>query len=173
MGWSYPIFGIGQGDFFRLSSIVEFSGSAYMAKEGGENAHNYFFQTFAEVGFVGIACFIFVFIAPYFASKKNQTLLPVYVAIFSIFLGNVYSHSLIIRENLFLLSALVSLLYAQTNYSWGKITNHKPVDSKSLSDAQRLAWQLAIIIVIAIIGWGVVEIQSSFYKMPFLHGAKH
>ena len=173
MGLSYPIFGIGQGDFFRLSSIVEFSGSAYMAKEGGENAHNYFFQTFAEVGFVGVACFMLVFIAPLLKGKNSQILLPIYVATFSIFLGNVYSHSLIIRENLFLLSALVALLYAQTINSWGQITDHHPVDSKSLSGARRLVWQLAIILVIATIGWGIVEIQSSFYKMPFLHGTKH
>ena len=166
MGWSYPFFGIGQGNFFRLSSIVEFSGSAYMKGQGGENAHNYFFQTFAEVGLLGIACFILVFLVPLQSIKPRSLILPTSVAIASVFAGNVYSHSLIIRENLLVLSGFIALLLSYQTYGRHTVTP----DRQSTTYGTLLQLILgalaagAFIFVMALVS---MEVYSSFYKLPF------
>jgi hypothetical protein len=108
----FPLMGIGQGNFFHLSSILEFMGSPWVARAGGENAHNYFLQTLAELGLIGTLSFLVVFLWPIKHCDELKRLVPASIAIISIFLGNVYSHSLIIRENLYLLAVLVALLYA-------------------------------------------------------------
>ncbi len=114
MGMSFPLFGIGLGNFFRLSSIESFSGSYYMMQQGGENAHNYFLQTFAELGFIGLFLFSLAFLFPFLKIQKKQFATPALFAILAIFAGNLYSHSLIIRENLFLLSAFLGLLISHS-----------------------------------------------------------
>ena len=108
----FPVLGIGQGNFFHLSSILEFMGSPWVARTGGENAHNYFLQTLAELGLIGTLSFLVVFLWPVKHCCELKRLVPASVAIIAIFLGNVYSHSLIIRENLYLLAVFVALLYA-------------------------------------------------------------
>lgn len=108
----FPVMGIGQGNFFHLSSILEFMGSPWVARTGGENAHNYFLQTLAELGLIGTVSFLVVFLWPIKHCSELRRLVPASVAIVAIFLGNVYSHSLIIRENLYLLAVFVALIYA-------------------------------------------------------------
>lgn len=110
----YPFMGIGQGNFFHLSSLIDFAGSPWVAKTGGENAHNYFLQTLAELGSVGVVSFLIVFIWPIRRAQQFKTIVPAVIAILSIFLGNLYSHSLIIRENLLLLAVFVTLMYVQS-----------------------------------------------------------
>ena len=111
--WSdFPLMGIGQGNLYRVSSTYEFSGSALMARLGGENAHNYFLQLLAEVGLIGAACYAVVLFFPLFKLKTIEKLSATYIAIFALFLGNVFSHSLIIRENYYLLMVFIGGLYA-------------------------------------------------------------
>jgi hypothetical protein len=111
--WShFPLLGIGQGNLYRISPIYEFSGSALMARLGGENAHNYFLQTLAEIGLIGLACYVLVLVFPLLKHKSISKLSSTYIAIFAMFLGNIYSHSLIIRENYYLLMVLIGSLYA-------------------------------------------------------------
>ena len=111
--WShFPFMGIGQGNLYRASTAYDFSGSALMVRLGGENAHNYFLQTLAEVGGVGFLCYLLILILPLFLVKLRNRIIPAYIAISALFLGNVYSHSFIIRENYLLLMALIGLLYA-------------------------------------------------------------
>ena len=160
MGWAYPFFGIGLGDFFRMSSIIEFSGSPFMVRLGGENAHNYFFQTFAEVGFLGIFCFSLIFLVPVFNCSKRQLLVPVAIAILSIFAGNVYSHSLIIKENLFLLTCLLALLIAYQ--SEGIRCDYFDRIKKS-----KLKIALLFCVISAVVFFTLKEINGSFYKIPF------
>lgn len=105
---AFPLMGVGQGNFLHLSSVP-----SYISTAGGENAHNYFLQTAAELGFAGLIGFVLIFITPWFANKNRRSLLSAFVAIVAIFLGNIYSHPLIIRENLLLLTVFVALLYAQ------------------------------------------------------------
>jgi O-antigen ligase len=110
-----PIFGVGQGNFFRLSSNIDLSHSAYMVQKGGENAHNYFLQTLAETGLVGASVFVVALSWPFFQVDRLSILIVPSVAIFSVFLGNVFSHSLLVRPNLILLAVFLALLYASVD----------------------------------------------------------
>jgi len=58
---SAPIFGVGVGRYFERSS--EFMPGEIRALYGAENAHNYFAQTFAELGIVGGAIFLWMIAA--------------------------------------------------------------------------------------------------------------
>jgi O-antigen ligase len=157
--WSaFPIFGLGQGTFFRLSSLAEFSQSPLMVSSGGENAHNYFLQTLAELGVLGFSLFCCVFIWPLRQRQNWQGALPVCILILATFLGNLYSHAFIIRENLFLLAVFVALLYSQTEGS-------QPVaSSSSMRNYLQLVYALAIISLLA---YGFYEVIDSFGRYPF------
>lgn len=109
---AFPLVGVGQGNFYHLSADIAFSKSHFLALNGGENAHNYFFQTFAELGLVGISLFVMAFILPIMNAPNRQTLLPVALGIIALFLGNIYAHSFLVRENLLVCAILLGLLYA-------------------------------------------------------------
>ena len=108
----FPLMGVGQGNLFHLSADITLGKSVLMAHHGGGDAHNYFLQTLAETGLIGVAAFTCVFIWPYLQINTRRLLIPCTMAIIAVFLGNIYSHSLIIRDNLFLLATMISLLYA-------------------------------------------------------------
>ena len=110
----YPIFGVGNGNFFRLSLDKDLTATSWFHDKGGDNAHNYFLQTLAELGLVGVAVSAIIFIYPLLTRKKNSAIAPALWGLIAIALGNVYSHSLIVRENLFLLMGFVALLYAES-----------------------------------------------------------
>ena len=110
-----PIFGIGQGNFYRLSSNIDISHSIYMVQQGGENAHNYFLQTLAETGLVGVSAFILVICWPFFHVDQFSKIAAPALALFSIALGNFFSHPLLIRPNLILFAVLLALMYASIN----------------------------------------------------------
>ena len=161
MGSAYPFFGVGQGNFFRLSSILEFSGSQFMVSRGGENAHNYFLQTFAEVGLIGLSCFGLVFMLPILRCSDRKPLSIIVIAMLSIFAGNVYSHSLVIRENLFLLACLLALLISyQRNVS-------EPAPTAVIRRYPKTKLILIFFVSCAILFFTVKEVRNSFYKMPF------
>lgn len=107
-----PIFGVGQGNFFRLSSNLDISHSIYMAQKGGENAHNYFLQTLAETGLTGTIAFMFAITRPFFKVDKISKISTPAIALFSIALGNFFSHPLLIRPNLILFAVLLALMYS-------------------------------------------------------------
>jgi O-antigen ligase len=157
--WSeFPLFGLGQGSFFKLSAIEDFSGSALMVASRGENAHNYFLQALAEVGLIGFACYAMVFIWPLATrSDKKNSIWPVGIAIGAMFLGNLYSHSLLIRENLFLLSALIALLYA-------KMPNRTGYQVTRPSSLNLI---LGICLIVLLVVCGGAEVITSFHKPPF------
>lgn len=110
-----PFFGIGQGNFFRASSNIDISHSIYMVQKGGENAHNYFLQTLAETGLVGVSAFIFVIGWPLFRVDRLSNIAAPVIALFSIALGNFFSHPLLIRPNLILFAVFLALMYASIN----------------------------------------------------------
>jgi O-antigen ligase len=162
----FPFFGLGKGEFFRLSSILEFSNSPWMVRSGGENAHNYFLQILAEVGVVGIISFTIVFLWPFFNIKKRLVLIPATVGIFSLFLGNLYSHSFIIRDNLMLLSVFIGLLYS---YTWKR-------KRSVFFYSQTIERQYLIIIFFGIVFISTLlgvtnEVIQSFGKLPFIYGS--
>ncbi len=162
MALAFPIFGIGLGLFFPLSAIKEFSGSPFMTQAGGENAHNYFLQTFAEVGLIGILCILIVFAYPLQNRQRNNQYLVALFGILAIFYGNIYSHSLIIRENMFLLVSLTALMYNLM------IENSCPKPQSNNSSRYLVVINYAgLLFIFLIIYFGFIEVLSSFQKIPF------
>ena len=118
----YPLFGVGQGNFLSRSFDYELTQSTYLVAYQGDNAHNYFLQTLAETGLVGALTFAAVLSRPYFNTKQKNSLFPATIAIYSIFLGNLFSHSLLVRPNLIWLAVFIALLYSYMERCQGKVT---------------------------------------------------
>jgi O-antigen ligase len=117
----YPFFGIGQGNFFRLSSNIDLSHSLYLAQSGGDNAHNYFLQTLAEAGLVGALAFALAIGWPFYRVDQFSKIAAPALVLLSIALGNAFSHPLLVRPNLILFAVVLALMYASvdTNASKG------------------------------------------------------
>lgn len=166
--WShFPLLGIGQGNFYRVSPIYEFSGSALMARLGGENAHNYFLQILTEVGILGIFCFIVILILPIFKTQNFNKLKSVYILIIALFLGNIYSHSLLIRENYYLLLVFIGVLYACPIKNLSYIENPK---YSFLNLNNNYFFILIILSSIVVYGW--IEIKNGYRTVPYNYGSE-
>jgi len=163
---AFPLLGLGQGDFYRLSANLGFSGSPFLSQTlNGENAHNYFLQVLAENGLIGAGLFVFMLASPICRVRDKVVLVPAMVALASIFAGNIYAHSLLVRENLLVAAALVSLLYAWTPQSvLPAIAPGARASCLSLHRSTR--------IVLALLAFGVIvaaayEVKRSFHRFPF------
>jgi O-antigen ligase len=161
---AYPLMGVGEGEFYRLSSNISFARSEFLQLNRGENAHNYFLQVLAENGLVGIAVFAIAFIVPYRTCQNKQLILPALIGLLSLFLGNIFAHSFLVRENLLLGATLLGLLYSLSGMNTANITNHLPI----VSGRTRLFGFLTTLVLILGI---TIEVAPSFGKMPFQAGA--
>jgi hypothetical protein len=181
----FPVMGIGQGNFFHLSSILEFMGSPWITQTGGENAHNYFLQTLAELGLIGMISFLVVFLWPLKHCSEFKRLFPVSVAILAIFLGNIYSHSLIIRENLYLLAVFVALLYAHCDQVINDVSlasNTIAARSTGAAAGATASINLAagrgvyfsagvLLCAMALVYLSYHEVSTAKHKFPFVYGS--
>jgi hypothetical protein len=161
---AYPLMGVGEGEFYRLSSNISFARSEFLQLNRGENAHNYFLQVLAENGLVGIAVFAIAFIVPYRACKNKQLILPALIGLFSLFLGNIFAHSFLVRENLLLGATLLGLLYSLSGITAASAITYLPVASVR---SRLLALSAFFVLLIGV----VIEVISSFGKIPFKAGA--
>lgn len=166
MFWSFPLAGVGQGNFYHLSSISFFSKSQFLILNGGENAHNYFLQTATELGVVGALVLSWILIYPWKNTLNKKKLVPAYVAVFSICLSNIFSHSLLVRENLILLAVILGLLYSQHNNPEDGFCEFKP-ESKEIIKTKFGHIYLAFATVFL---FYIAEIFQSFGKPPFTYG---
>lgn len=157
---AYPLMGVGEGEFYRLSSNISFARSEFLQLNKGENAHNYFLQVLAENGLVGIAVFAIAFIAPYRACRNKQWLMPALIGLPALFLGNVFAHSFLVRENLLLGAAMLGLLYVFARDHFSKV-----VFAKGRYPSARYLLLLLLVVAVA------SEIYISFGKLPFKVGA--
>jgi O-antigen ligase len=162
---NYPLLGLGQGNFLMSSAVVPFSGSVWMAQSGGENAHNYFLQTLADVGVIGAFCYMLVFVWPLCHTKERKALLPAVVAIVGLCLGNLYSHSFIIRDNLLLLCVFVGLVYS---YADSTALTAGKIDPKFARGrvSRKMAVPITLIILLTT-GLAIREVVCSFDRLPF------
>jgi len=158
---AFPFMGVGQGNFLHLSSV-----SAHISAAGSENAHNYFLQTAAELGVAGLIGFTLIFSVPWFSSKDRRALSVVSFAIAAIFIGNIYSHPLIIRENLLFLAVFVALLYAHSRST--QPTEHVALRPRS----NQLAATMVLLSASCFCYFAWVEVVQSFTSEPFLRGAE-
>jgi O-antigen ligase len=156
MWWEFPLMGIGQGNFYRLSDIASFSKSHFLILNHGENAHNYFLQTLTETGLVGVAIFSLALITPFLSIKNRAVLIPASIALGSLFLGNIFSHSFLVRENLIIASILIALILSQSQFS------------ATLSIAYSA--RLKVLVIFFIGAMSIYEINGAFSRAPFEYG---
>lgn len=162
----FPIFGIGQSEFYRQAASHELTNSYYLSiEQNGENAHNYFLQTLAETGIVGFALFTLFVLYPLWKIKDKQSLIPALVGLSSIFLSNLYAHSLLIRENLFLVTVMIALMYAWLFAEKTPATvNSKTVNFLTFNRPIQVMAGLALTTLLFL---GAREIYLSFNRFPF------
>jgi O-antigen ligase len=167
MWWQFPLMGVGQGNFLRVSSQYDFSGSALMAMAGGENAHNYFLQLLVEIGLLGFVCVSGIFIW-LFVQKRSVRASLIWAAIAALFIGNIYSHSFVVRENLFVLATLVALLYSVT-----VVRNRERESDHDLPRISRIFGFTGIVLFICcVVVFAMLEVKGSFEKLPFQYASQ-
>jgi len=163
MWWEFPLFGTGQGTFYRYSAIPSFGKSHFLILNNGENAHNYFLQTLTETGIIGVLIFGLALLNP-FALRKNNIFKPVIPLIVAMLLGNVFSHNFLVRENLYLGAIIYALIYSlafSINIKRQSINlDYRNVRYKKLTFVACL--MLAIVFF--------MEPFQSFGKPPFTYG---
>jgi len=164
----FPWMGIGQGEFYRQSSNEVFSHSFLLSAWGGENAHNYFLQTLAETGLIGVTTFALVILAPFFMASKKSDLKIGYIALGSLFLGNLYSHAFLVRENLLLGALFLGLLYSHVP---GNFINEGRISATKLSFGKDRLICLMLFIGVSLF-FGTYELYKSFGKEPFRYGSE-
>lgn len=173
---NFPLMGLGQGTFYRMSGTLEFAGSRFLASIQGENAHNYFLQILTETGLVGFFTLAAVIVVPIVRARFSLRLLAIGVILIAFGLGNLFAHSLLIRENFFLFAACVALLYVQSQ----RIIDARVMENSTQSCEslrrwhlkplylKRLAWALSLMMAVLIIK----EVYTSFGRFPYLYGAR-
>jgi hypothetical protein len=161
---AYPLMGVGEGEFYRLSSNISFARSEFLQLNRGENAHNYFLQVLAENGLVGIAVFAIAFIVPFRTCQNKQWILPACIGLLSLFLGNIFAHSFLVRENLLLGATLLGLLYSFSGMNAANAINHLPAGS---GQTRLLGFLATLVLLLGV----TVEVALSFGKLPFAAGA--
>lgn len=164
MFYAYPLMGVGEGEFYRLSSNISFARSEFLQLNRGENAHNYFLQVLAENGLVGIAVFATAFIFPFRSFHNKQLILPACIGLLSLFLGNIFAHSFLVRENLLLGAALLGLLYSLSGGGAANAHNQRVV---SVSYRHPLGLLALLVLLVGV----AIEVASSFGSLPFKAGA--
>jgi len=160
---AFPLVGVGQGNFYHLSADIAFSKSHFLALNGGENAHNYFFQTFAELGLVGILLFVLAFILPIMNDPHRKVLLPPVLGIIALFLGNIYAHSFLVRENLLVCATILGLLYA---LAWSDQSASTLKSNLWLPQSKR-SQLLGFVVCFLLASASLYEVYQSFYTKIF------
>jgi hypothetical protein len=108
-----PFFGLGQAEFYRQSANFDLTQSFFLSiQQNGENAHNYFLQILVENGLIGFVAFLILVLYPIFKMRDKRALIPAAVAVLAVFAGNLFSHSMLVRENLLIAAAFLALMYA-------------------------------------------------------------
>jgi hypothetical protein len=173
----FPFAGLGQGEFYRQSANPDLTKSLFLSvQQNGENAHNYFLQTLVETGLIGFFTFALLLIYPLLRTAKKQPMIPAIMALAAIFVGNLFAHSMLVRENLLLAACFIALLYASiTPQQMGLPDSEAPLPIKNDRFVRVLSQRLASLgqpislLAGAILSMLLIakEISQSFKGTPF------
>ena len=159
----FPLMGLGQGDFYRLSAIPDFSHSPFLTVTlNGENSHNYFIQVLVENGLIGFGLFCLFIFYPVTGIKNKKLIIPATLGLCSIFLGNLYSHSLLVRENLLLCAFFLALMYA-----WLDTDDQTATSAARYAGPNKLLSVIIMLTLCSISYFAYKETRKSFRIFPF------
>lgn len=170
MSWLFPLFGLGQSEFFRQSANYELTNSYFLSiQQNGENAHNYFLQTLAETGLIGALVFGFALLYPFLRQPQLRVLLPASVALLAVVSGNIFAHALLVRENLFVAVAFVALLYAWLPNAKLDATLETALDARGVGLPSWVHRHRLFVVGLfcLLISLGAKEVYQSFSRFPF------
>ena len=157
-----PLFGLGQGQFYRLSSIEGFSGSPFLAQSGGENAHNYFLQTAVELGPVAWILIAAILLVAAKAGRARGRSFALY-GLAGIVLGNLFAHALLIREMLVISVLLLGIHFWHIEHGTAGVAARSTAEPVNKN---YLIW-LAVVVVAAL-----ADSAISFQQFPFNYGQR-
>ena len=121
MAMLFPFAGLGLAEFFRQSANHDLTNSYFLSiQQNGENAHNYFLQTLVENGLLGFMAFVCLLAYPIIKTTNKRVLMPALVMLVAVMGGNLFSHSMLVRENLLLAFCFLALLYAWAETEAGR-----------------------------------------------------
>lgn len=158
----FPFFGLGQGSFFRLGSESDFSGSEALASMGGSGAHNYFLQSFVELGPLYILVLAWIAIPFLRLGRLNFRFLSFY-ALAGICIGNVYAHSLLVRETLMLAAIFAGFYFVEASDG---------ARERGLALRPTFGVRRAVVAGALLLAAAAVDAALSFGKAPFQYAAK-
>lgn len=158
-----PLLGLGQSEFYRQAANFNLTLSHFLSiEQNGENAHNYFLQTLVENGLFGICIFSLLIFYPVLNLKDKRVLIPAGVGLGAIFIGNIFAHSMLVRENLFIAAAFVGLMY-----TWLIKKNENSLMPSCITRILRYRYLLiSFAIVLALMT--TREIYYSYHSEPFI-----
>jgi O-antigen ligase len=156
-----PVFGLGQGSFYRLSAIPEFSKTQALTELGGSGVHNYFLQSVVELGPVGFLLALFIILPFCRLGTRNAGIVSSY-ALVGIAVGNLYAHSLLVREML-----MLGAMFAGSYLSEAEaLKPHSAIVPRPMSTRRM---ELA---VVALVTFALADYASSFTRFPFTYGER-
>lgn len=161
MYWQFPIFGLGQGTFHRLSSIADFAQSSVLAGMGGAAAHNYLLHSWIELGAIGLLLMTLVAL-PFLRLGRSNFRSIGFFGLVAVALGNVYGHSLLVREML-VLAAAIGGIYVWEIYEIAGARLQVPPARTS---------RFLMVAFLALLLTSGVEAWSSLQRSPFTFGKR-
>ena len=173
----FPFAGLGQGEFYHQSASHDLTQSLFLSYEqNGENAHNYFLQVLVENGVLGFAAFVLLIVYPIFCAANKRALIPGLIALGAIFGGNLFSHSMLVRENLLLAACFLALIYATVAHrplpaTHGNSLRLPPTQLTTRAFNELATWvaQPKVLMAVALLTLFLItkEIDQSFAGRPF------
>jgi hypothetical protein len=100
--------------------------------------------------------------------KDRRALYPAAIALFSLFLGNIYAHAFLVRENLFLAAIFLGLMYSYVPQEKLVVSPYQLL--MALKPLPQWKWVIPMA-CLAFMGLGAREIYTSFYRFPFEYGS--